>query len=188
MKNVKLVLIVGLGFLTGSMAWGTHMDPNNAWVGGINTNPVNFDPKTLASASHQLTGAEKDDIEVDDGDWYRWYEPSDKDYDFMIFSFENKTGVDTATCHWQLGIDHDSNACQLFYWHKPNQAWVNLATNGGGRWPNTVNTNIINAFINNNRPVCQNPPENVSFMVVGSTPAAADNWIQCDVCDIDYTR
>ncbi len=99
----------------------------------------------------------------------------------MLFSF-SQVGPAAATMNWQLGIDHDDNSCHLFYWHGPNGSWVWLAANDGGREPPVEQTNVKAAFDVNG------DVENVSFLIVGYTPAPAEDWIQCDVCDINYSE
>lgn len=155
----------------------TNYDSIDAWVGATQQNPVIWNPKALADKGYELTYAEREKTFADDGEWYQWWEPIDKDFDFMMFSFADNN-PDTATLNWQLAIDHDTNKVHCLYWHGANQNWVWVDENAGGRNPPTKHNDVTAAFDNNTGTT-------VFFLFVGYTPAAGDDWIKCDVADID---
>ncbi len=178
MKKGIIIAFATAALVFAGAAGAANLDPVLAWVGGMNTNPTTVTPQALAGGGKALSLNERKKVYTDNDVWYQWTEPSDKDYDWMIFSFKNPAeAVSSATLNWQVAIDHDSNSVHLLYWHETNQSWVWLDSNAGGRNPATKHTNVKTAF--------DLPGAIVIFMFVGYTPAAADNWIKCDVADVD---
>jgi len=160
-------------------AAAANYDSDDAWVGATQQNPVLWSPKTLATKAYNLSYSERQKTFSDDGDWYQWNEPEDKDYDFFLFVFPDES-PNAATLNWQVAIDHDTNKVHCFYWHGNNQNWVWVDENAGGRNPATKHNNVIAAFDNNGA-----LSGIVIFLFVGYTPAAGDDWVKCDVADVD---
>jgi hypothetical protein len=178
-KAMKKGIVVMLA-LCAAAAWGTNYDSTDAWAGASTNNPVNFTPRDLGTKGDNLTYNQRQKTFTDNGVWYTWTEPESQNYDWMMFAFDYPGEVETATLNWQVAIDHDTNVVHLSYWHDYNENWVWLAQNDGGREPPTEHTNVKAAYDN-----CAG--EQVLFLFVGYTPAAGDNWVKCDVADVNAT-
>ncbi len=128
MRKMMMVLTLALVISTAGGASTVHC--TNAWAGHCNSLPTAFTPQQLGAAGDMLSSNDKDKIKTDNGTWYEYEQDEDKNWNYILCTFERPAGDISADFLWETWVQGGSDN---YVYNFKNSEWNALDENEGGK-------------------------------------------------------